>query len=83
MMLPAEVDAWNALHPVGTLVEVRPAVSGTPYLTRTSTPLRLWGSSEVLGLKHGHTVTLDCVRLVEQKCSDTFGRAYHQPVSDR
>jgi hypothetical protein len=70
MMSPAQVAAWNVAHPVGTLVEVRPAVAVPLYLARTAKPLTLWGACELLELVEGHCVTLDRVRVVGSELSD-------------
>jgi len=71
MMRPHEVDAWNAAHPVGTLVEVRPATPvGPTYRARIAEPLRLWGNWELLELESGGSVTLDRVRVVHSEGSD-------------
>ncbi|MEG3182504.1 hypothetical protein [Novilysobacter erysipheiresistens] len=66
MMSPVQVEAWNAAHPVGTLVEVRRAVGGTTYTARTASPLRLWGDWAIVELQAGGAVTLDRLRVVDQ-----------------
>lgn len=71
MMSPTEVDAWNDRYPVGTLIEVHYAPGPHTCLARTTSPLSLWGTWEIVEIDRGGCVTLDRVRVVDQTISYT------------